>query len=239
MRPIDLTNQRFGKLTALRLSEQKGNGRLWVCKCDCGTEVEVEAFGLNNGKRVSCGCTRNLNLVGKRFGKSTVLTKQTSHQMGRSDWLCQCECGGTCVVNISKLMCGIRKSCGCERKPCPKRLSDAEAAINKIWHSYLGNARHKAISFELDRDTFARLLTGNCYYCGLLPSKRVRLTHRTCNFLWNGIDRLNNDRGYEPDNVVSCCSVCNFRKGTTSSDEFLAWIASVARHRGLSRVSAN
>ena len=37
--PIDLTGQKFGKLTAL-YSESNGKRRMWYCKCDCGEVKE-------------------------------------------------------------------------------------------------------------------------------------------------------------------------------------------------------
>lgn len=36
----------------------------------------------------------------------------------------------------------------------------------------------------------------------------------------NGIDRVDNDKGYVPGNVSPCCWVCNIAKGTMSLDEW-------------------
>lgn len=52
--PIDLTGQRFGKLTALERIE----GEHWRCVCDCGQEVRRRGVLLRrNGTNQSCGCT--------------------------------------------------------------------------------------------------------------------------------------------------------------------------------------
>lgn len=40
---IDLTGQRFGKLEVLRLVSRKHKNTVWLCRCDCGEEIE--AFG--------------------------------------------------------------------------------------------------------------------------------------------------------------------------------------------------
>lgn len=63
MKAIDLTGQRFGRLTVIRLAEghRKPNGtmvRRWVCKCDCGNECIVSVGNLKNGSTKSCGCLR-------------------------------------------------------------------------------------------------------------------------------------------------------------------------------------
>lgn len=63
MKKVDLTGQKFGRLTVLR----EGNGRwqpngkhvrTWICKCDCGNEVEVGQINLTRKEyqTVSCGC---------------------------------------------------------------------------------------------------------------------------------------------------------------------------------------
>lgn len=54
---IDLTGQRFGRLTAIeRVGTAKNRQSLWKCKCDCGNEVTVPAYTLKSGRTTSCGC---------------------------------------------------------------------------------------------------------------------------------------------------------------------------------------
>ena len=56
---IDLTGQRFGRLTAVeRVGTTKSRQSLWECKCDCGNEVTVLAYTLKSGRTTSCGCFR-------------------------------------------------------------------------------------------------------------------------------------------------------------------------------------
>lgn len=58
---VDLTGQNYGRLTVVK----RGNGRLrsdgrprttWICKCECGIEVEVQSDALRSGNTRSCGC---------------------------------------------------------------------------------------------------------------------------------------------------------------------------------------
>ena len=59
---IDLTNQRFGKLTVIkdtgkRIKKGKnGSSIVWLCECDCGNFCEVEGGNLKSGNTMSCGC---------------------------------------------------------------------------------------------------------------------------------------------------------------------------------------
>lgn len=53
----DLSGQRFGRLTALRLIENiAGKKKRYACRCDCGKEIIVQAGNLTNGHTRSCGC---------------------------------------------------------------------------------------------------------------------------------------------------------------------------------------
>ena len=55
---IDLTGQKFGKLTVLEKTNkrQDGGSIVWKCKCDCGNIVEISSKRLRNNINVSCGC---------------------------------------------------------------------------------------------------------------------------------------------------------------------------------------
>lgn len=54
---IDLTGERFGKLTVLYKSNNKSkNGVLWHCKCDCGKEKDILSNSLRSNNTASCGC---------------------------------------------------------------------------------------------------------------------------------------------------------------------------------------
>lgn len=54
----DLTGQRFGKLTALRRLKDGKVRTLWLCRCDCGTEVRRTGPALRANQSKSCGCNR-------------------------------------------------------------------------------------------------------------------------------------------------------------------------------------
>lgn len=55
------------------------------------------------------------NLVGKRFGRLTVLRlSETRQYRDKLSWECVCDCGGTKLVATSNFRC--TKSCGCLKK---------------------------------------------------------------------------------------------------------------------------
>lgn len=54
---IDLTGQRFGRLTVIERTENdKSRHICWRCRCDCGKAVVVSNSKLRSGHTQSCGC---------------------------------------------------------------------------------------------------------------------------------------------------------------------------------------
>lgn len=54
---LDITNQKFGKLTALyRVGQNNKHHSIWHCKCECGKEKDILIDSLRSGRTKSCGC---------------------------------------------------------------------------------------------------------------------------------------------------------------------------------------
>lgn len=53
---LDLTNQKFGRLTAIKKAPSRSNKTYWLCKCECGNEKEIQTSHLISGAIQSCGC---------------------------------------------------------------------------------------------------------------------------------------------------------------------------------------
>jgi len=54
---IDLTEQKFNKLTAIKyIGKDKWGSSNWLCRCDCGNEKIVRGSHLIYGHTKSCGC---------------------------------------------------------------------------------------------------------------------------------------------------------------------------------------
>lgn len=125
---IDLTGKKFGRLTAIKRDENISSkkGAYWICKCNCGNEKSIKSASLINGSTKSCGCLNKeiiskqkeiSDMIGKRFGKLTVIkrgdTHITSGGQKKAMWLCKCDCGNEKIVASQDLKSGHTKSCGC------------------------------------------------------------------------------------------------------------------------------
>lgn len=121
----DLSNQQFGKLTALYPLEQRQNNKIvWHCRCECGTECNVLAASLTSKNTQSCGCLKKekchfvslkTDLTNQRFGYLTALEPTSERQYGKVVWKCQCDCGNIVFLNTSRLTSGNDTSCGCRK----------------------------------------------------------------------------------------------------------------------------
>lgn len=93
-----------------------------ICECECGTIKPVWVINLINNRSKDCGCgrkamlreTRTKNLVGKKFGKLTVVELlEESNDFNRRLYRCKCDCGNEVVIPSSSLTTGHTNSCGC------------------------------------------------------------------------------------------------------------------------------
>ena len=54
---IDLKNQRFERLIAIKMAEKRDNrAAVWLCRCDCGDLKYIRSSSLRSGHTQSCGC---------------------------------------------------------------------------------------------------------------------------------------------------------------------------------------
>lgn len=53
---VDLTGERYGRLTVVSKAGKRGKQICWKCICDCGTEKVIQGNSLKSGRIRSCGC---------------------------------------------------------------------------------------------------------------------------------------------------------------------------------------
>lgn len=57
---VDMTGTKWGHLTVIRFSrfDRNRNAR-WICRCECGSEIEAIGCSLRRGNTKSCGCRKS------------------------------------------------------------------------------------------------------------------------------------------------------------------------------------
>lgn len=172
------------------------------------------------------------NLIGERFGQLIVVSFDSYRQIGKKQriswWLCKCVCGNSKIVSLQNLKRGHTKSCGCYK---PYKKSFGYSSETSLIGHYTRQAKKRNYVFNLTRDQAHNLFIQNCFYCGVKP-KQIH-NPRTRNngaFIYNGIDRLDNTKGYYIENCVACCGRCNRAKDTHNEESYYNWIKQSYEH---------
>jgi len=167
-------------------------------------------------------------MTGRRFGRLMVLS-QAPNLRTRVRWHCRCDCGRVVICWGSHLRAGASKSCGCWQREVTATMNrvhgNTDALINRLFDTRKRAAGHRGIPWELTREEVAQLAPLNCRYCGQEPQAIVKSGNRQMKY--NGIDRVDNSRGYVSVMLVPCCFICNRAKSTRSEADFVAWIKQV------------
>ena len=100
------------------------------------------------------GCNNNqLQLIGKRFGRLTVIKEHGRDERGAVLWLCMCDCGEEKTVISNHLTSGAVQSCGCLHseeisiRNSQGALPKGQAAFNQLYQRYGKTARKRKLSF--------------------------------------------------------------------------------------------
>ena len=250
IKPSDLRGMKFGRLSILGEPEKRNGIDYWLCLCECGQRKWISKYHLLDGSIKSCGCfrsettrsTRFNDLTGQRFGR-LVVDHQVDNIGKRVAYLCKCDCGREKIFVAERLKDLF--SCGCSGKrdfEVIKRKnghhSTAESCAYILYKDYQHNAELRGKSFSLDFEKFKIITSSPCMYCGSEPSMVKKGTKNGEDYIYNGIDRLRNDRGYELDNCAPCCLTCNRAKNDMSMLDFFRWIHRLVDFRNTHTISA-
>lgn len=184
------------------------------------------------------------NWTGHQKGQLTVLREvpRTNETHSARLWLCQCDCGNQTTVKSNNLYQTI--SCGCRQGRSFGRDEKWRATFNMQYNHHRCGARRRGL-VELSKPKWESLTKSPCYYCEAIDMKniadtvcysRVKAAHKgedKCLYgiALNGIDRIDNNRGYEEDNVVACCFMCNSMKSDLSFEKFIRHLTTIHKYQ--------
>ena len=175
---------------------------------------------------------KSINHVGEKFNRLTIIRQYIEPPFTRQRVDCVCERGKKTSTSLSKVLLGMTKSCGCIRDSIKvkKRTPYGESSFKRIYSTYERNARVKNIAFHLSKDELRAIITQNCFYCNIIPQQIQCHPRSNGEFIYNGIDRLDNNKGYILENVVPCCRRCNFMKNKFHIKEFIEIIRKIYKN---------
>lgn len=152
------------------------------------------------------------DLTNLTFGRLKVIKNVGTNKYGYALWECLCECGNTAIITSSNLISGHTKSCGCYSYECKK---DKSIKYRKYAISCVNDRLYRLYGSIIQRTTNLRKDNHNHTYI----EKNIKMCDEWRNdfnkfkewALENGydysknsneqtIDRIDNDKGYYPEN---------------------------------------
>lgn len=173
------------------------------------------------------------DISGQRFGRLLVIEKTNERSGSNIKWRCQCDCGNIIITSGHNLRKGLSKSCGCWKDELSSeraRLKEGNSNLNILFLRYKNNAKEYNREFSLTKEEFISITSSRCHYCNCIPYRSTFAKGTYKEYICNGIDRIDNTKGYTIENSVPCCWRCNNAKKEDTEEDFLTWIVQVYNH---------
>lgn len=162
---------------------------------------------VTHGKK---GCKHQMSavkdLTGQRFGHLVVLERAENTKHGRARWKCRCDCGNTTTVIGFHLIGGTTKGCGCLIVEGLKERSTVHGKYNTRLYHLWGNMKQRCYN---QRDRRYNQYGGRgitvCdeWLHDFMAFHDWAMSNgydESAPFGQCTIDRIDNDKGYRPDN---------------------------------------
>lgn len=183
---------------------------------------------------------KKIDFTNQKFNRLLALEEFITNKKGRY-WKCQCDCGNIKIIEQHELKSGGTKSCGClnneKRSERAAKMyltktyyHPSETSARRIWKKGYSDDK---LAFE----DFYKLSQMNCHYCGSPPNNKCNAAKEdkkssqyakdNGDFIYNGLDRIDNKISHSLNNLVPCCKWCNYAKRERSVEEFLEWVGRV------------
>jgi len=234
----DIIGKTFGLLTILSYSRQD-NKHYYECSCECGSIVKILRNNLIGRKSIkSCGCSKKTidinDIIGKTFGKLTVedYSRYDTNNY-RHFYKCSCSCGTVKEIERLSLLVSHTKSCGCNNYQT--------GASNKDWTGYediSGTLWSRIVYGAKDRNIQLSITIGDAWMqykkqngkCALtdLPLKIDARSDSECDRTAS-LDRIDNEKGYEKNNIQWVHKDINWMKGKFKVERFIELCKLVAK----------
>jgi len=98
-----------------------------------------------------------------------------------------------------------------------EKYKESRNTLKRTFYDYKRGAEIRNKSFELTREQFALYWKKPCIYC-------------QSDIETIGLDRVDNLIGYNVDNVVPCCKICNYAKSNMSLVDFHSWAIRIGKN---------
>ena len=165
------------------------------------------------------------DLTGQPFGRLIVIREYGRSKNRQVTWLCRCDCGGEVVVTSDHLRSGHTKSCGCLQREKIASLNKTHGCAQKTWYAVYRHMMQRCGHLEgASERNLRNYRDRGITVCDLWQKSPLDFGDWLFAHGWHKglqIDRIDNDKGYSPDNcrVVTPKENNNNRRNTTVLDD--------------------
>lgn len=125
----DITGQKFGYMTVVRLLGIHNKHAYWLCLCDCGNTAEIRGEALRSGHTLSCGCAQK-------------------------EWASSPKSHGLSKHPLFKVWSGMIQRCENEKSPDYENYGGRGISVCPEWHefsAFIRNMPNRPKGTTLDR----------------------------------------------------------------------------------------
>lgn len=213
------SGEKIGKLTVERLIKdgKSSEDRFWICKCECGREVEKRESNLLNRTIKDCGMCGKIKSVhepykvGQKLGMLTIREVHNAGNVSTEYYVCDCDCGTKGVVKkYTQLNYGTASlNCGCVNVQKMKNLHDKTRrhglSDTRIYGIYQGMMKR---CYNPNEEMYYNYGGRGIYVCDEWKDQEdykglkafVEWAYKNGYDDTLSIDRIDNDGPYSPDN---------------------------------------
>jgi len=170
----------------------------------------------------------NEGLVGRVFGRLTVIRLAGTDKHQKSKWICSCVCGKRLSVNRSSLIRNLTLSCGCFKSELARRGGYQEISAS-FWRRLVTSAAERGYAFSLTKEYIWNLYEAQGRKCALTgvpvdfcpdsnhPEKQTA-----------SVDRIDSHKDYVPGNIQILSKMVNLAKSWFDQEGFITMCNLVA-----------
>ena len=157
-----------------------------------------------------------------------------NHSRRNKEYIFKCNCGNSFTLRDTNQFTTWEdiRCADC------KRLARIKPYIGEryVFRRIKWDASKAGRSFNLSFDWFVKAIHLPCHYCNRRDINSVTVASKRpgevllADFRYNGLDRVDNSIGYEEDNCVPCCVVCNRAKNSMGYADFMEYIQALVQH---------
>lgn len=140
-----------------------------------------------------------IDLTGHVFGRLTVVARAKNNMHRLATWVCECTCGNTVTVNGQMLRSGRTQSCGCLKRELSRKRLTVHGMTNTKEHRHW-ECMHQRCANKHNQTYGGRSVTVCVRWSGEHGFVHFLEDMGKCPGKGYSLDRIDNNKGYEPGN---------------------------------------